>query len=142
MRKMPLRSTLGRGAPATGLKLEYIRNVAASWAKTKPPTRAAIIHALPGDRRSGRGVRERSPHASEAYAHGLALALPEEVVVPPFRPGAGHGADQIGRWRARQELSVLMPYISGSQSPRLGKGGGLARAPDPKANALSAELQA
>jgi hypothetical protein len=46
-RKMPLRSTLRREAPATEAKaVEYIRNFAARWAKAKPPMRAAMIQSL------------------------------------------------------------------------------------------------
>ena len=44
--------------------VEYIRNFAASWAKAKAPTRAAMIESLYGELI----VR------GEAYAHGLALA--------------------------------------------------------------------
>lgn len=46
-----------------------------------------------------------------AYANGLALALPEEVVVPaPFRHGKRLGADQIWHWRARQVSAT--PLVS------------------------------
>jgi hypothetical protein len=45
----------------------------------------------------------------EAYAHGLAFALPEEVVVPALPTWGAHRADQIWHWRAREELSARMP---------------------------------
>jgi hypothetical protein len=44
---MPLRSTLGRGRPPNRAKgVEYIRDFATSWAKAKPPTKAAMIQSL------------------------------------------------------------------------------------------------
>ena len=43
----------------------------------------------------------------ETYAHGLAVALPEQVLVPPMRTKGSH--EKCGHWRARQELSARMP---------------------------------
>jgi hypothetical protein len=62
--------------------VEHIRNFAASWAKAKPPTKAMMIQSIFEEivvRRAGFVSVWLTP---EATAHGLALALPEQVVVP------------------------------------------------------------
>lgn len=93
----------------SGRQSEYIRTFAASWAKAKPPTRATMIQSV-NEEIVVRGEEFVSVRLTpEAYAHGLALALPAGVVVPLFRRGADRGADQIWHWRARQELSAQMP---------------------------------
>ena len=75
---------------ADGAKaVEYIRNFAASWAKAKPPTKAAMIQSLYQEV-VVRGEEFVSVRLTpEAYAHGLALALPEEVVVPALPTWGG-----------------------------------------------------
>jgi hypothetical protein len=73
--RQPLRSVDSAKA------IEYIRNLAASWAKAKPPTRATLIQSVYEEVvvRGEAFVKVRL--TPEAYAHGLARALPEEVVV-------------------------------------------------------------
>ncbi len=114
-----------RQAPRTvdGAKaIERIQNFAVSWAKAKPPTRAALIQSVYEEVvvRGEEFVTVRL--TPEAYAHGLALALPREVVVPALPTWGDLGADQIWHWRARQD-SNLRPSA-------------------PEADALSTELQA
>lgn len=65
--------------------IDYIRNFASSWAKAKPPTKAMMVQSLYEEIvvRGGECVSVRL--TPEAYAHGLALALPQEVLVPAMR---------------------------------------------------------
>ena len=62
--------------------LDYIRNFAATWAKAQPPTRTSLIQSVYSELlvRGGEFVSVRL--TPEAYANGLAMALPEEVEVP------------------------------------------------------------
>ena len=101
--------------PRTGVDaakaVEYIRNFAASWAKAKAPARATMIQSLYGEIivRGEEFVTVRlSP---EAYAHGLALALPQEVWVPPL-PGRG---------RPRKNMALARP--TGFEPATFGSGG-------------------
>ena len=72
---------LPRKSVDVGTAVEYIRTFAACWAKAKPPTRATIIQ-LVYEEIVVRGEEFVSVRLTpEAYAHGLALALPAEVVV-------------------------------------------------------------
>jgi hypothetical protein len=72
---------------------------AASWAKPKAPTRATMIQSLYGEI-VVRGAEFVSVRLSpEAYAHGLALALPQEVVVAPL-PSRG---------RPRKNMALARP---------------------------------
>ena len=85
-----------------GRATAYIRNFAASWAKAQPKTRAALIQSVyaeivvPGEE----FVSVRL--TPEAYAHGLALALPEEVEVPVL-PSRG---------RPRKNVVLARPTVS------------------------------
>ena len=112
-----------RRATDAAKAVEYIRNFAASWAKAKPPTRATMVQSL-YEEIVVRGEEFVSVRLTpEAYAHGLALALPEEVVVPaPPTWGGPRRESKIWHWRARQD-SNLRPSA-------------------PEADALSTELQA
>jgi hypothetical protein len=72
-----------------GRAVEYIRTFAASWAKAKPPTRATMIQSV-YEEIVVRGEEFVSIRLTpEAYAHGLALALPAEVVVPALPTWGG-----------------------------------------------------
>ena len=91
--------------------IEYIRNFAASWAKAKAPTRATMIQSLYGEI-VVRGAEFVSVRLSpEAYAHGLALALPQEVVVAPL-PSRG---------RPRTNMALARP--TGFEPATFGSGG-------------------
>jgi hypothetical protein len=69
--------------------VEYIRTFAASWAKAKPPTRATMIQSV-YEEIVVRGEEFVSVRLTpEAYAHGLALALPADVVVPALPTWGG-----------------------------------------------------
>ena len=69
--------------------VEYIRTFAASWAKAKPPTRATMIQSV-YEEIVVRGEEFVSVRLTpEAYAHGLAFALPAEVVVPALPTWGG-----------------------------------------------------
>ena len=101
--------------PRTGVDpakaVEYIRNFAACWAKAKAPTRATMIQSLYGEI-IVRGEEFVSVRLSpEAYAHGLALALPQEVWVPPL-PGRG---------RPRKIMALARP--TGFEPATFGSGG-------------------
>jgi hypothetical protein len=62
--------------------MDYIRNFAASWAKAQPGTRSTLIQSVYAEI-IVRGEEFVSVRLTpEAYAHGLAVALPEEVEVP------------------------------------------------------------
>jgi DNA invertase Pin-like site-specific DNA recombinase len=62
--------------------MDYIRNFAASWAKAQPQTRTALIQSVYAEI-VVRGEKFVSVRLTpEASAHGLAVALPEEVEVP------------------------------------------------------------
>jgi hypothetical protein len=79
--------------------IDYIRNFASSWAKAKPPTRATMIQSL-YDEIVVRGDEFVSVRLSpEAYAHGLAVAFPQEVVVTPL-PSRG---------RPRKNMALARP---------------------------------
>jgi hypothetical protein len=72
---------LPRKSIDVGTAVEYIRTFAASWAKAMPPTRATMIQSV-YEETVVRGEEFVSVRLTpEAYAHGLALALPAEVVV-------------------------------------------------------------
>jgi hypothetical protein len=72
--------------------VEYIRDFATSWAKAKPPTKAAMIQSLYQEV-VVRGEEFVSVRLTpEADARGLALALPEAVVVPTL-PTWGGGSN-------------------------------------------------
>jgi hypothetical protein len=72
-----------------GRAVEYIRTFAASWAKAKPPTRATMIQSV-YEEIVVRGEEFVSVRLTpEASAHGLALALPAEVVVPALPTWGG-----------------------------------------------------
>jgi hypothetical protein len=62
--------------------MDYIRNFAASWAKAQPQTKSTLIQSVYAEIvvRGDEFVSVRL--TPEAYAHGLAVALPEEVEVP------------------------------------------------------------
>ena len=68
--------------------LDYIRNFAAAWSRAKPTTRATMMQSIYESVtvRGDQFVRVRL--TEEAYANGLAVALPQEVQVPPM-PGRG-----------------------------------------------------
>jgi hypothetical protein len=88
--------------------IDYIRNFASSWAKAKPPTKAMMVQSL-YEEIVVRGAEFVSVRLTpEAYVHGLALALPQEVLVPAMRTKGR--PRKCGHWRARQELSA--PYRS------------------------------
>jgi DNA invertase Pin-like site-specific DNA recombinase len=91
--------------------VEYIRNFATSWAKAKEPTRATMIQSIYEEVvvRGEEFVRVRL--TPEAYAHGLALALPQEVLVPPL-PGRG---------RPRKNMALARP--TGFEPATFGSGG-------------------
>ena len=65
-----------------GRAMAYIRNFAATWAKVQPKTRADLIQSVYAEIlvQGEKFVSVRL--AREAYAPGLAAALPEEVEVP------------------------------------------------------------
>ncbi len=92
-----------QGAVDAARAVEYIRNFAAAWAKAKPPTRATLVQAV------YEGVTVRGEEfvsvrlTAEAYAHGLALALPEEVFVPAI-PARG---------RPRKNMALARPTVVG-----------------------------
>ena len=68
--------------------IDCIRNLAVSWAKAKPPTRATMIQS-PYEEIVVRGEESLRVRLSpEAHAHGLALALPQVVMARPT--GLGH----------------------------------------------------
>ncbi len=81
------------GAVEAAPAVEFIRNFAAPWAKAKPPTRARLVQA------GYEGVTVRGEEfvsvwlAAEAYAHRLALALPDGLV-------------KTWHWRARQDSNL------------------------------------
>jgi hypothetical protein len=62
--------------------MDYVRTFASSWAKAKAPTRTTMIQSI------YEGIVVRGAEfvivrlTPEAYTHGLALALPQEVLVP------------------------------------------------------------
>jgi hypothetical protein len=77
-------------------------------AKAKPPTKAMMVQSL-YEEIVVRGAEFVSVRLTpEAYVHGLALALPQEVLVPAMRTKGR--PRKCGHWRARQELSA--PYRS------------------------------
>jgi hypothetical protein len=64
--------------------MDYIRGFASSWARAKPATRATLVQSVYEEIvvRGSEFVSARP--TPEAYAHGLALALPQEVQVAPM----------------------------------------------------------
>ena len=65
--------------------VDYIRNFAAAWSRAKPATRANMIQAV-YQTVTVRGDQVVSVRLTdEAYAHGFAAALPQEVSVPALR---------------------------------------------------------
>ncbi len=90
--------------------LDYIRNFAAAWSRAKPTTRAGMIQAVYqtvtvcGDQLVNVRLTD------EAYAHGFAAALPQEVSVRRWR--VGDGRENCGLWRARQVSGARMPQLS------------------------------
>jgi hypothetical protein len=87
--------------------MAYIRSSVASWEKAQPKTRAALIQPVEAEI-VFRGEEFISVRLTpEAYAHGLAVAVPQEVEVPCCRAGDGHG--MMWRWRARQDSTAWMP---------------------------------
>ena len=78
--------------------LDYIRNFAAAWAKAKPPTRATMLQAV-YQSVTVRGDEFVSVRLTDdAYAHGFAVALPQEVrVAPPPGPGRPRRLEALAR---------------------------------------------
>lgn len=62
--------------------MDYIRNLASSWARAKPATKATLVQSIYEETVVRGSVFVSVRLTPEAYAHGLALALPQEVVVP------------------------------------------------------------
>ena len=91
--------------------LAYVRNFAASWANARPQTRASLIKAVYAEIvvRGEEFVSVRL--TDEAYAHGLAAALPEEVEVPVL-PGRG---------RPQKNMALARP--TGFEPATFGSGG-------------------
>ena len=77
----------GPGISATEA-VDYIRKFAATWAKAKPASRAALVQSVYEEIvvRGEEFVKVRL--TEDAYAHGFALALPAQVSVP-LLPGRG-----------------------------------------------------
>ena len=91
--------------------INYIRNFASSSAKAKPPTRATMIQSL-YEEIVVRGAEFVSVRLSpEASAHGLAPALPQEVVVAPMPT----------RGRPRKNMALARP--TGFEPATFGSGG-------------------
>lgn len=82
--------------------IAYVRNFAASWAKARPQTRASLIRSVYAEIvvRGEDFVSVRL--TDEAYAHGLAAAMPEvvEVAVLP------------GRGRRKKFMTVARPTVA------------------------------
>jgi hypothetical protein len=78
------RGRVSRRSLDAATAMAYIRNFASSWAKAKPATKATMVRLL-YEEVVVRGSEFVSVRLTpEAYAHGLALAPPQEVV------GSGH----------------------------------------------------
>ena len=79
--------------------VDYIRKFAATWAKAKPASRAALVQSVYEEIvvRGEEFVRVRL--TQDAYAHGFALALAAQVSVP-LLPGRG---------RPRKYMSMARP---------------------------------
>ena len=79
--------------------IDYIRRFAATWAKAKPASRAALVQSVYEEIvvRGAEFVRVRL--TQDAYAHGSALALPEHVSVAVLR----------SRGRPRGYMSMARP---------------------------------
>jgi DNA invertase Pin-like site-specific DNA recombinase len=91
--------------------LDYIRNFAAAWAKAKPPTRATMMQAV-YESVTVRGEEFVSVRLTdEAYAHGLAFALPQEVRMAPPRA------------RGRPRKHVVLARPTGFEPATFGSGG-------------------
>ena len=88
----------GPGISATEA-VDYIRQFAATWAKAKPASRAALVQSVYEEIvvRGEQFVKVRL--TQDAYAHGFALALPAQVSVP-LLPGRG---------RPRKHMSMARP---------------------------------
>jgi hypothetical protein len=82
--------------------IDYIRQFAATWAKAKPASRAVLVQSVYEEIvvRGAEFVRVRL--TQDAYAHGFALALPEQVSVPML-PSRG---------RPRKYMSMARPTVS------------------------------
>ena len=95
----------GPGISATEA-VDYIRKFAATWAKAKPASRAALVQSVYEEIvvRGEEFVKVRL--TQDAYAHGFALALPAQVS-DLLLPGRGRPRN-IFQWRARQESDVGM----------------------------------
>lgn len=84
--------------------LDYVRNFAAAWAKAKPPTRATMMQAV-YESVTVRGEEFVSVRLTdEAYAHGFAVALPQEVRIAP----------PLARGRPRKHVVLARPTGVGS----------------------------
>ena len=91
--------------------IAYIRNFASSWAKAKPTTKATMVQTL-YEEIVVRGSEFVSVRLTpQAYAHGLALALPEEVVVRAM----------LTRGRPRKSWALARP--TGFEPATFGSGG-------------------
>jgi hypothetical protein len=100
-----------RRAVDSAKAIDYIRNFATSWSKAKPPTKATMVQSL-YEEIVVRGSDFVSVRLTpEAYAHGLALALPQEVLVPPTRT----------RGRPRKMWALARP--TGFEPATFGSGG-------------------
>jgi hypothetical protein len=100
--------------------IDYVRDFASSWEKAKAATRATIIQSL-YEEIVVRGEEFVSVRLTpEAYAHGLATALPQEVAVPA--PQSRGPPRKIWRWRGRQVLDArLQPTSSRSRDGMSGR---------------------
>jgi hypothetical protein len=79
---------------------DYIRTFASSWARAKTPTRSTMIQSI-YEEIVVRGAEFVSVRLTpEAYAHGLALAVPQETLVPAMRIRGW--PRRMWHWRARQ----------------------------------------
>ncbi len=94
--------------------MDYIRDFAASWAKAQPPTKTALIQSVYAQI-VVRGAEFVSVRLTpEAYAHGLAVALPEEVEVPALPPWGGR------RTAPQSNMAMARPTEFGPSRTHLG----------------------
>lgn len=95
--------------------MDYIRNFAVSWARAQPQAKTALIQSVYAQI-VVRGAEFVSVRLTpEAYAHGLAAALPKEVEVPAL-PTWG------GRRRAPQS-NMALARPTGFEPATFGSGG-------------------